>query len=128
MAVCQDYDIDNEIIPRIASCFGGGMGNTGSVCGAVTGALMALGLILERGNTIEEWLKLSNVVQEMIERFESEMKTINCRELTGADLSTEKGREAIMNSDVGQKVCIPAVALAYNITVDLLHENKTELR
>jgi len=49
--VCQEFEIEteSEIIPRIASCFGGGIGNTGAVCGAVAGAAMAIGLKKERG-------------------------------------------------------------------------------
>ena len=46
-----------EVIPRIANGFAGGIGNTGSVCGAVIGAVMAIGLKLERGDTMEEMLR-----------------------------------------------------------------------
>ena len=34
----------NPVIPKIATGFGGGMGRCGSVCGALTGAFMAVGL------------------------------------------------------------------------------------
>ena len=39
--MCQEFGIENESIPRIASCFAGGIGNTGAVCGAVVGAVVA---------------------------------------------------------------------------------------
>lgn len=120
--MCQEFKIESDIIPRIASCFGGGIGNTGAVCGAVTGAVMAIGLIKERGDTIEDWLRMSAVAQEFRHRFEAEMKTIDCHELTGADLSTEEGREQFMNSDIPQTVCFPAVSIAYRLVVDLLKE------
>ena len=118
--MCQDFEIESEIIPRIASCFGGGIGNTGAVCGAVAGAVMAIGLTKERGDTIEDWLRISAVAQEFRRRFEAEMKTINCRELTGADLSTEEGIQQYMSSDTPQTVCFPAVGVAYRLVVDLL--------
>ena len=118
--MCQEFKIESDIIPRIASCFGGGIGNTGAVCGAVTGAVMAIGLIKERGDTIEDWLRMSAVAQEFRHRFEAEMKTIDCHELTGANLSTEEGREQFMNSDIPQTVCFPAVSVAYRLVVDLL--------
>ena len=122
MAVCQEFEIENEIIPRIASCFGGGMGNTGSVCGAVVGAVMAIGLKKERDKTMEGWFSLSELVQKFRRRFEEEMGTINCRELTGADLTTDEGREQYMNSDKSQTVCFTAVGVAYRLVVDLLKE------
>lgn len=85
---------------------------------------MAIGLLRERGSTIDDWLRISDIVQEFRNRFEAEMKTINCRELTGLDLSTREGREKAMSTDVGQRVCIPAVALAYRTVMDLLKETE----
>jgi C_GCAxxG_C_C family probable redox protein len=121
--VCQEFDIKNEIIPRIASGFGGGIGNTGSVCGAVAGAVMAIGLVKERGDTIEDWFALAALAQEFRRRFEAEMETINCRELTGADLTTQEAIEQYMNSDKPQTVCAPAVGVAYKLVLDLLKED-----
>ena len=122
MAVCQEFGIENEIIPQIASCFAGGMGNTGAVCGAVSGAVIAIGLKKGRGETMEEYLGNLAVAQEFRRRFESEMKTINCRELTGIDLSTPAGIKQLMDSDIPKRVCFPAVEVAYRIVVDLLTE------
>jgi len=122
LAVCQEFEIESETIPRIASCFGGGIGNTGAVCGAVAGAVMAIGLKMERGDTMEDWFRTAAVAQEFRRRFEAEMGNINCRELTGADLTTEEGREQFMSSDIPQTVCFPAVGLAYRLVVDLLKE------
>jgi len=123
--VCQEFDfeVDNEIIPRIAFGFAGGIGNTGAVCGAVAGAVMAISLITERGETMEEALRTLEVVKEFRRRFEDEMGTISCRGLTGADLSTEEGVAQFMDSDIPQTVCFPAVGVAYQLVVDLL--NKT---
>ncbi len=118
--MCQEFEIESEIIPRIAFGFAGGIGNTGAVCGAVAGAVMAIGLKKERGDTMEDWLRISAVAQEFRRRFEAEMETINCRELTGADLSTEEGLEQYMSSDTPQTVCFPAVGVAYRLVVDLL--------
>ena len=122
LAVCQESGIESEIIPQIASCFGGGIGNTGAVCGAVVGAGMAIGLMKERGDAMEDWLRIAALAEEFRRRFEAEMGTINCRELTGADLTTEEGREQYMRSDKPQTVCFPAVGVAYRLVVDLLKE------
>jgi C_GCAxxG_C_C family probable redox protein len=113
----------NDAIPKIASGFGGGIGNTGAVCGAVVGAVMAMSLKMKRGDTMEDWLRIAAVAQDFRRRFEAEMGTINCRELTGADLTTEEGIKQLMNSDLPQKVCFPAVGTAYRLVLDLLQEN-----
>ncbi len=120
--MCQELEIENEIIPRIASGFGGGIGVTGAVCGAVVGAVMAIGLKRGREAPTEDRFGTWEVVQEFRRRFEAEMEVINCRELTGADLSTEEGRKQFMSSDTPLTVCLPAVGVAYRLVVDLLNE------
>ena len=122
--MCQEFEIEteNDVIPRIAFGFAGGIGNTGAVCGAVAGAVMAIGLKLARADTMDEGLRRLAVAQEFRRRFEAEMETITCRGLTGADLSTEEGREQFMSSDIPLTVCFPAVGVAYRLVVDLLKE------
>ena len=73
---------------------------------------------------MKDWLRISAVAQEFRRRFEAKMETINCRELTGVDLSTEEGREQFMSSDTPLTVCVPAVGVAYRLVVDLLKENQ----
>jgi C_GCAxxG_C_C family probable redox protein len=115
-------EMENDAIPRIAFDFAGGIGNTGAVCGAVVGAVMAIGLRLGRPDAMEEALRRLAVPREFRRRFEAEMGTIDCRELTGVDLTTEKGIEQLMNSDISQKVCFRAVGAAYRLVVELLKE------
>jgi hypothetical protein len=83
---------------------------------------MAIGLVKKRGNTREEWLRVAEIAREFRRRFEAEMGTISCRELTGIDLTTETGSEQLMNSDIPMTVCFPAVGLAYRLVLDLLAE------
>jgi len=124
LASCEEFGlkIDDQIIPKIAYAFAGGVGNTGAICGAVAGAIMAIGLIKDRGETMEEMFSVLGLAAEFRKRFEAEKETINCRELTGIDLTTPEGIEQLMNSDVPQTVCFPAVATAYRLVVDLLKE------
>ena len=123
--MCQEFGIETEsdIIPRIAFYFAGGIGNTGAVCGSVAGAVMALGLKLGRGDTMDESLRRLAVAQEFRRRFEAERGDITCRELTGIDMSTEEGIRQFMSSeDIAMTVCFPAVGAAFRLVVDLLKE------
>ena len=124
LAVCQEFKMDTGggVIPRIASAFAGGIGNTGSVCGAVAGAVMAIGLKQGQADTMEGMLANLAVAGEFRKRFEAEMQSINCRDLTGLDLSTEEGLKQLMGSDTPQRVCFPAVATSYRLVVDMLRE------
>ena len=122
LAVCQELEIENEIIPRIASGFGGGIGGTGAVCGAVVGAVMAIGLKHGRDAPSEDRFGTWGVAQEFRRLFEAEMEDITCRELTGADLSTEEGRKQFWSSDTPLMVCLPAAGVAYRLVADLLKD------
>jgi C_GCAxxG_C_C family probable redox protein len=122
--VCQEFGLEpeNTAIPKIASGFAGGIGNTGAVCGAVVGGVMAIGLKLGRADTMEGMLKNLGVVREFRERFEAEMGDIGCRELTGLDLTVQEDMEQLMSSDIPKKVCFPAVGAAYRLAVEMLKE------
>lgn len=84
---------------------------------------MAIGLTKERSNTMEEMLGTLAVAKEFRCRFEAEMGTIDCSELTGADLTTPEGIEQFMNSDIPHTVCFPAVGTAYRLVKDLLKDS-----
>jgi len=115
-------EINGDVIPRIASGFGGGIGNSGAVCGAVAGAIMAIGLRQKTPDTMEDVLRNLADVREFRRRFETEFGTINCSELTGMDLSTEEGVEEFMGSDIPQTVCMPTVDAAYQLAVEKILE------
>ena len=119
-------ETENDAFPQIAFGFAGGIGITGAVCGAVAGAVMAIGLKLGRGDTMEDSFPRFAVVREFRRRFEAEMETINCAELTGVDPAgvdlTPEGMGQLMGSAKAQTACFSAVGAAYRLVVDLLKE------
>ena len=119
----QEYEVDSEIIPHIAMCFGGGMGLTGAVCGALSGAVMALGLVRGPAGNAEKFVQAMAPVQELRRDFEKKMGTISCRELTQVDLTDTKAFEEYLKSDVPEQVCAPAVDTAYKLVMEILEKN-----
>lgn len=118
--MCQEFNIESDVIPQIATCFGGGIGNSGDNCGAVSGAIMAIGLVRKRSTSLEEWLETAEVAREFLRRFKEEMGSIKCRELTNLDFTAMTSVEELMNSETLMMVCFPAVANAFNIAMELL--------
>lgn len=123
--MCQELGLEEQVDSRVASCFAGGIGNSGSVCGSVSGAVMAIGLSRKRAESMEEMLATLGAAQEFRRRFEAEVGSISCRDLTGADLTTPEGIERFMSSDTPQTVCFPAVATAYRLAMELLQETSS---
>ena len=79
--------IDYDTCMKIASPFSGGIAGTGSVCGALTGALMALGL--KYGSDADPF-KINVVSRKLLDEFKSLHGTIICRELIDHDLITDE--------------------------------------
>lgn len=118
--MCQHLGMDNDLVPRIATPFGGGIGGTGSVCGALVGAVMAIGLRYGRERSADRDTRAYALTQELCRRFEAVMGHVDCRELTGMDLSTREGAERFYASDAPRRVCMPAVGTAYDVVTELL--------
>ncbi|NDV27534.1 C-GCAxxG-C-C family protein [Desulfovibrio sp. JC010] len=120
LAVSQKIDIESDIIPGVATGLSGGMGLTGTVCGAVSGAVMSIGLVQGPAENKQIWYQNMTVIQEFRRRFEAEMKTIQCRELIGVDLTDPELFAEYIESETPKTVCVPAVDTAYRIVLELL--------
>ena len=91
--MAESKNVRSELIPKIASGFCGGIARTSGICGAVSGAVMAISIFYGRGLPDEPIDKSYVPVRKLIETFENEFGSTNCRELTGCDLGTDKGRK-----------------------------------
>lgn len=110
----------NSSIPRIATAFGGGIGRYGSLCGALTGAVMAIGL---RYGTNEPILKKREeayrLARKLYEQFEREFSSPFCRELIGYDLTRPEELERARESKVFDEKCTCFVKKAVEILISL---------
>jgi len=95
-AYAEDFGLDRDTALKIAGGFGGGMGATGCTCGALTGAIMAIGLKYrgaESGNS-EAKMKTYAAVQKAMRLFEERNGSTLCRDLIDCDISTPEGHAA----------------------------------
>ena len=76
---------DEALLRRVSSDFGGGMSGTRETCGAVTGMLMALGLMKGYDDVTDTAHKqrLYAEGRELIDDFTAEFGTTQCSELSG---------------------------------------------
>jgi C_GCAxxG_C_C family probable redox protein len=103
-AYAPKFGIEDEIALKLASPFGGGTAHQGHVCGAVTGALMVLGLA--KGDaTTEKKDETYRLAEEYIRRFQELHGSILCRELTGYDISKPEEFQKARESRVFYDTC-----------------------
>jgi C_GCAxxG_C_C family probable redox protein len=92
----------------IARYFGGGVAGMGHLCGAVTGAALALGArdMLLPGHPAEAAAASRDKLQATMRAFQSEFRDSNCRELTGFDVSTPEGFKAFKASEASKRCAV----------------------
>ncbi|MBN1575631.1 MAG: C_GCAxxG_C_C family protein [Chitinispirillaceae bacterium] len=89
-------NLSEDTALKIAAGFGGGMGRKQEVCGAVTGAIMVIGLLYGRGNNDSQTKNETSYlkVRQFIDSFKKEYGTIVCKNLlNGCCLLTEAGQK-----------------------------------
>ena len=118
---CEELGLDKADALKIALAFGAGMGRTGSVCGAVTGAYMMLGLkpYPELSSPLERKEKVYSLVKEFNDRFTALNKSINCSDLIGRDLSKPDGLAAARSKKLFATICPKLVADAVTILEEM---------
>ena len=98
-AFSEDYGVTEKQALQIGACFGSGM-NKGEVCGACTGALMALGMRYGQFDLsdVESRAAQKAKAVRFLEEFEKREGSYICRDILGCDLSTEVGRSYAINN------------------------------
>jgi C_GCAxxG_C_C family probable redox protein len=121
-AFADPADVSRETALRLAAGFGGGLARSGEVCGAVTGAVLALGLRHCGTPPTDPQAKVAAYppVQEFLRRFRALHGSLLCRELLGADLGTEEGRRRSQEEGLVRQRCPAFVRDAARIVEELL--------
>lgn len=104
----------------------GGMGGLGNVCGAVSGAVMVIGLKTTNEDNIHDMearFETMDTVKEFIARFEEQHSSIECRELIGHDISTREKSAAAMKENAFAN-CPKFVESAVTILDDILSNER----
>lgn len=84
----NEMGIPKETALKISAPFGGGIAGYGNFCGALTGAIMVIGL--KYGNSsatdYERKKKSTEKTSELIDSFEKQYGSCNCCDLIGMDI------------------------------------------
>ena len=103
-AFARGFGVSSELALRLSAPFGGGIAREGEVCGALTGALMVLGL--QYGQDRPEGKEQTYLIaREFVEDFRRRHGAVRCSELVGHDISTAEGLEAARNANAFGTLC-----------------------
>ncbi len=88
LAFADLIPIDEQLLLKMASSFGGGMGRLREVCGSVTGMFMVAGFLYGYDGPETGQIKADHYarIQELAHRFEEKHGSIVCREMLGLSI------------------------------------------
>ena len=114
------WNLANPLEPKVASALGGGIGRRGSLCGALTGGVIAIGLKYGTNKPlVEEREKAYSLALEFYNRFKKNCGSVLCRDLIGYDLTDPEEFKKARNSNVFNEKCIHFIENAIEILTTL---------
>ena len=119
-ALCEEAGLDLNTAFKLANGFGGGV-RCGELCGAVSGAVMVVGL--KCGFYIEKDMNqkayCNERVYDFLERFREVNGSLLCRELLGVDVRRPDDLSSPAAREAHKTVCPKLVASAVCLLEDM---------
>jgi len=120
----EPYGLDQQTAEELGRPLGGGLGRMGLTCGALTGAILVLGLAERKAqNETEARNNVARSVQELVGRFEDCHGSSLCKVLLGADMSTAAGMKKIKEENMVAQICPGLVRDAAEILAEILERS-----
>jgi C_GCAxxG_C_C family probable redox protein len=120
----QAYGLSAATDSSPAMTLNGGIAWGGGPCGAITGAALAVGRLA--GRRIDDHREAKRVARGIVSRlvaaFQARYGAINCRDLTGEDISTAAGHAAFIAGKVWHGVCMDQIEFAIHQLLPLQDE------
>jgi C_GCAxxG_C_C family probable redox protein len=113
---CQENGLENEIAFKLANGFGGGI-RAGELCGALSGAIMVIGLKCGffKEKDLEQKAYCNRKAYEFYEKFKQANGTVLCREILGADIACPEDHNIPAVKELHKIICPDIVAGAVTI-------------
>jgi C_GCAxxG_C_C family probable redox protein len=121
-AFAKDFGIDEKTALRLSCGLGGGMSHMGNTCGAVSGALMVIGMKYGRTELDDQASKEKTyeLGQQFIHEFRRRNHSLNCTDLIGYDLSDPRALAEAREKKVFHARCSKFVGDAGDILEEIL--------
>lgn len=120
-AVLEEKGLMFDEAVFVCSGFGGGIIGRGEVCGAVSGAVMAIGLVTKAfyGDLAEHKKVTRETAKIFYERFEGIYGISTCNGLIGIDKNDPEAKRKASEAGIYRENCPKFVRSAVNIVLDL---------
>jgi C_GCAxxG_C_C family probable redox protein len=121
-AFSEELGLGDKTAKKIGCGFGAGISRTGNICGAVSGAIMVIGLKYGKAEQGDD--KATEITRaltrEFINEFTQKNGSVNCTELLGYNLSNQDEYEAASREKLFKTKCPECVRDAAAILEKIL--------
>ncbi len=121
-AFAKELGLDEKTARKIACGFGAGISRTGNICGAVSGAIMVIGLRYGKSEPGDDAAteKTRDLVRQFIHEFTEKNGSVQCTELLGYNLANPEEYEEARKSRLFVTMCPALVSDAVTILEKML--------
>jgi C_GCAxxG_C_C family probable redox protein len=123
MAIFQEY-YKIDVTPKTVTAFGGGIARTGSICGAINVAIMALSHTYGRENPKQLFVHTQRRILEFLNQIVDQYGTIQCSRLTQTQLNTLEGIRKFRDEHIKENLCTPLIRKVMETFLQMVENNK----
>lgn len=122
----REFFKNGDDAARLAAGFEAGLAFRGEVCGAVSGAMMIIGLKYGHSDPSEELAKerLYKLTNQYLTEFEEKCGATSCNKLLNVNISTQEGIEEAISKNLFATICPNAIKTSSEILEGIFAENK----
>jgi C_GCAxxG_C_C family probable redox protein len=126
IALKEAFGLPDAADASAAMALNGGVAWSGGVCGAVSGAALAVGqLVAARVPDHPTGKRLAReIVAGLMDDFEAEFGSVECRTLLGRDIRTPEAHAAFIDSGIWRTVCLRQIELAVGRLATLADDSR----
>lgn len=108
VALKEAFGLPDAADASPAMALNGGVAWSGGVCGAVTGAALAVGGLVASRTPDHATAKRTarEIVAGLMDEFEAEFGSVDCRALLGRDIRTPEAHAAFIQSGIWRTACM----------------------
>jgi C_GCAxxG_C_C family probable redox protein len=121
-AFSEELGLDDKTAKKIGCGFGAGISRTGNICGAVSGAIMVIGLKYGKAEKCDDAAteKTRALTRKFMQEFTVRNGSVSCSGLLGYNLSNQEDYEAAAKAKLFRTKCPEYVRDAAGILEKIL--------
>ena len=129
VAFADKLEMDESVVAKLTSGFGGGMGRLRETCGAISGSVFVISALYgyDDSNSGEEKARLYSEISAIGEQFKSEFGTVNCATLLkGIKTTLGSIPEERTAKYYGTRPCVHFVVRATELVEEYINQKEQE--